>query len=519
MKLETINKYTSLLDDMITGEYSSIKDFCEKNQMDYGLFTVQISNLRKVTGEYKDLCDEAIRKYDDFKVKKQPVEDESQEESTETIDNDDKSEVNQIRDKDGKIIHYSFRIFKKNKAPILGKFDRNEMNQLYGLYSYYGNNLQQRVVSRYFPDYSLVDIKRILRAFNITKASSPFAPHMYEEHTEDELKEILARLKENNFLKRVEKDQLNDLQKLNDKIAKENLELKQKLTDLSDIHIDMSNMPVVDTESVCVDSNNILILHLADMHIGARLSSGCLYNNEWNEKELTRRLSEVLNKIKSLGGYFSKIYLNLMGDILDGMDEQTARRDHMMPQNMDNKEQFNTFIKVMTWFIGNLRAFAGDVIINSVPEGNHDGDYGYVATYALKAVIEHEYDLQFNLSNKFISHYKIGNEVFILCHGKDAKFMKKPMPKDLNDKTDIWLRDYLDYEGLNVPENYGHIHVIKADLHSNALSANRKYTYRNVLSLFGESDYSQMNYPKNGYGISYDMLINDSLVSGTFENF
>jgi hypothetical protein len=226
MKLETINKYISLLDDMITGEYSSIKDFCEKNQMDYGLFTVQISNLRKVTGEYKDLCDEAIRKYDNFKAKKQPVEDESQEESTETIDNDDRSEVNQIRDKDGKIIHYSFRIFKKNKAPILGKFDRNEMNQLYGLYSYYGNNLQQRVVSRYFPDYSLVDIKRILRAFNITKASSPFAPHMYEEHTEDELKEILARLKENNFLKRVEKDQLNDLQKLNDKIAKENLELK-----------------------------------------------------------------------------------------------------------------------------------------------------------------------------------------------------------------------------------------------------------------------------------------------------
>ena len=147
-----------------------------------------------------------------------------------------------IRDKDGKIIHYSFRIFKKNKTHILGKFDRNEMNQLYGLYSYYGNNLQQRVVSRYFPDYSLVDIKRILRAFNITKASSPFAPHMYEEHTEDELKEILARLKENNFLKRVEKDQLNDLQKLNDKIAKENLELKQKLTDLSDIHIDINGL-------------------------------------------------------------------------------------------------------------------------------------------------------------------------------------------------------------------------------------------------------------------------------------
>ena len=64
------------------------------------------------------------------------------------------------------------------------------------MYSYYGSSLTQRIVSRNFPEYSLVDFKRILRAFNITKASAPFAPHMFEEYTEDQLKEIHLREKE-----------------------------------------------------------------------------------------------------------------------------------------------------------------------------------------------------------------------------------------------------------------------------------------------------------------------------------
>ena len=519
MKLETINKYTSLLDDMLSGEYDSVKDFCEKNELDYNTFIIQIGNLRKVTGEYKALCEEALQKYELFKHKDIPSKEDPIEDKEETIDNDEKSEIKQIRDKDGKIIAYSFKIFKKNKAPIIGRFDRNEMNQLYGLYSYYGSNLQQRIVSRYFPDYSLVDVKRILRAFNITKASSPFAPHMYEEHTEDELKEILARLKENNFLKRVEKDQISDLQKLNVKIAKENLELKQQLatiTDLGDITVDLSNAPVVDyTITNNIKSDKILMLHLADMHIGAKLESGCLYNNDWNKEELYRRLKAALTKITSFGTYY-KIYLNMMGDNLDGMDQQTARRDHMMPQNMDNKEQFNSFIEVMTWFVGNLRKCTNELIINSVPEGNHDGDFGYVASFALKAVLEKQYNIEFNLSSKFLSHFDVNGETFILCHGKDSHFMKKPMPKELNDRTDIWLRDYIDSESII---NYGHIHVIKADLHSNALSANKKYTYRNVLSLFGESDYSQMNYPRNGYGVSYELIVDNNVLSGTFENF
>lgn len=93
--------------------------------------------------------------------------------------------------------------------------------------------------------------------------------------------------------------------------------------------------------------------------------------------------------------------------------------------------------------------------------------------------------------------------------------MKKPLPLNLNDASSNLLRDWIDREGIT-GEN---IHIIKGDLHSNNLNACRKFDYRNVLSLFGESDYSQYNYQSNGYGVSYDLFIGNSRTIGTFENF
>ena len=46
----------------------------------------------------------------------------------------------------------------------------------------------------------------------------------------------------------------------------------------------------------------------------------------------------------------------------------------------------------------------------------------------------------------------------------------------------------------------------------------RKFTYRNVLSLFGASDYSNYNFSRNAYGVSYDLFVGENVISGTFEN-
>lgn len=92
--------------------------------------------------------------------------------------------------------------------------------------------------------------------------------------------------------------------------------------------------------------------------------------------------------------------------------------------------------------------------------------------------------------------------------------MKRGMPLNLDDKTKVML-----YEWLEEHDIHGsNIHFIKGDLHSNSLNSCRKLDYRNVLSLFGASDYSNMNFSRNSYGMSYDLFVDDNLIRGTFEN-
>ena len=142
---------------------------------------------------------------------------------------DDRNSVNLIRDEDGKIKFYEFKVLRKDKAPLTGRLTRDEMNNIHRMYSYYGMSITQREISRYFPEYSLIDFKRILRVFSITKAVAPFAPHIIEEHTQEELVNMQMREKENDFLRTMEEQSIKNDRLLLKKYALENVELKRKL--------------------------------------------------------------------------------------------------------------------------------------------------------------------------------------------------------------------------------------------------------------------------------------------------
>ena len=95
--------------------------------------------------------------------------------------------------------------------------------------------------------------------------------------------------------------------------------------------------------------------------------------------------------------------------------------------------------------------------------------------------------------------------------------MKKPLPLNLDERTKVMIYEWLESRGLLGEPNNG-IHFIKGDLHSNALSSCNIFDYRNVLSLFGASDYSNYNFSRNAYGISYDLFIGYNRTIGTFED-
>lgn len=434
----------------------------------------------------------------------------------EIIETDDRAVTSVERDDDGNIEYYCFEIFRKDSPTLAGKLDRKEMETIYRLYSIYGSNLTQKIVSREFPQYTFIEFKRILKAFNIYKASSEFPQHLIEEKTEEELIQLHNQNKENNVLRRLEKDQLTEANKLINKLAKENQELKKQQFDLTNIKVNLGNFKPLEVKTTYQDSNIDLVLHLADLHIGSKCESYPLYENKWDETEIERRLNCILQEIDKLG-HLNVLIINLLGDNLDGMDGQTARRDHIMPQNMDNMKQIETFLAVMTKFIANCTLRANEIRIYSVKDGNHDGIAGYLATLALKQTIKNLYpDIEFDLAKEYFNCYQFGEHYYCLCHGKDDKFMKKGMPLNMNDKTQVMIYEYLESQGLLGEPN---VHVIKGDLHSNALNSCRLFDYRNVLSLYGASDYSNYNFSRNSYGVSYDLFIGDTRTIGTFENF
>lgn len=435
--------------------------------------------------------------------------------SVEEVETDDRAITEVERDENGKIQYYKFEIFRKDSPTLRGKLDRKEMELIYSLYSTYGQNLTQKIVSRNFPEYTFVEFKRILKAFNIYKASSPFPIHLLEELSEEELYQRTLREKENNITRRLEKDELKEANKLINKLVKENQEFKNQLNSINNIKVDLSGYEEGAYLPSTVNSDMSIVIHLSDLHIGSKCESNTLYPNKWDKEELERRLEILADKIYELG-HFDTLILNLLGDNLDGMDNQTARRDHIMPQNMDNMEQVSTFIEVMTKFILRIRQFANKVKIYSVKEGNHDGIVGYVSSLALINVIQNiAPEIESVLFKDFIGQYSFKGHKYLICHGKDSKFMKRGLPLNLDERSKVMIYEWLEANGIHGDN----IHFIKGDLHSNALNSCKRFDYRNVLSLFGASDYSNYNYSRNSYGVSYDLFIGNTRTLGTFENF
>lgn len=520
----TILKINSLLDS-IEKSGLSIKAYFNTEGKSPSYFYNLISKIKEEGNN-----PEIVRRYENLKNYRNSIENLYEEEEEleipglqlevehteeEIQDTDDKVESSILRDANGRIVGYHFKVYRRDKTPVQGTLTRDEMQLIYRLYSYYGAGITQREISRHFLDYSLQDFKRILRAFNITKASGPFAPHMYEEKSEEELKEYHLREKENDFLKKIEKDELNDIRRTAIKLARENRDLEEQLALSSNITVNLEGFTPSEPVTFGITGRSV-VLFLADMHIGARCESYTLYENSWNEEILVNRLSNVIYQLSKLGP-LDNIVLCMLGDNLDGMDGQTARRDHIMPQNMDNMEQIETFIKVMIPFIENLRGLCSNLKVYSVKEGNHDGITAYVASLALKSIVEKTFpDVTFTLYKEFIGSFTVCGHTYLICHGKDSKFMKKPMPLNLDERTKTMIYEWMESKHITGGDK---VHFVKGDLHSNALSSCRLFDYRNVLSLFGASDYSNYNFSRNAHGVSYDLFINDEIRTiGTFEN-
>lgn len=140
------------------------------------------------------------------------------------------------------------------------------------------------------------------------------------------------------------------VQKKTDEITHEEL-----LEDLSSILVTDNIVPYV---SVRKDSNKkALFVYLSDKHIGAMTKADAMYDNVYNRAVFRQRLSQVYNKILEsveMFGAFEDIYICDLGDSMDGWNGYTTRGGHKLPQNMDNREAFDTYVFEHKIFFDNL---------------------------------------------------------------------------------------------------------------------------------------------------------------------
>ena len=205
--------------------------------------------------------------------------------------------------------------------------------------------------------------------------------------------------------------------------------------------------------------------------------------------------------------HFERINIFFLGDTFDGQDGFTVKRTHELPQNMSNEECFEVGLYTNKVFLERLfkSGISKAYGVYFVRESNHGGDMDLYLFKSLKLWTETSFpQVHVEIAKRYIDHVVLGNHTFIYTHGKDNKDMKNGLPLDLNDKTENFINQYIDYYGLK-----GNIHALKGDLHQNALSTAKRFTYRNVPSLFGSSKWIMSNYGLTEPGVGIDIFSPD----------
>ena len=259
-----------------------------------------------------------------------------------------------------------------------------------------------------------------------------------------------------------------------------------------------------------------LFVYTSDKHIGAKTQNNSIYQNEYNAEEFESRMMKIANKIAYLGS-MDKLFIFDLGDALDGFNGQTTRGGHTLPQNMNNKEQFETYLKVHAKFfehILNNKNTYNEIYFICAANNNHGGDVDYMAMKAFELYLNKINPfIKVIVTDKFIDHIEIkrGEELLstiIFTHGKDDSDMKYGLPLVLNDKTENYINNYIDYHQIDTRKP---IHFIKGDLHQSATQYGKRFRYKNVGSIYGSSKWIHTNFGNTKPICDMEVIEEDSI--------
>lgn len=537
MRQSTIVKFIELLED-IKDSGLSISQYCKQNGKTASYVYITINNIKKSLDETDALYRKALDLYEEIKYggrKRTDTKDEDFQDFEEDFpdfedfsESDDLAGVTIVRsnvkflpdepDK-GVILGYKVNVKVRDSRDFVAKLTREEAETLFGLYTYYGGNITARNVANEFPKFTLPDVKKIFRAFKLTKDSIWCPPHLLEELTEEQLAQYRMNIKERAAFKYADATQERDFKNTLNKMAKRINELENVKELFNSTFAEFAEKGLIEPKQLPrleVTEERTLMLFLADMHIGAKVTAQAIYSNKYDMQEVYNRIDKMIRHIKTFGAFESIIVVNV-GDALDGMDNQTARRDHFMPQNMGNQEQIKGFVDAVGYLFSGLidNGCAQKYSFLSVYCGNHDGAAGYAAALLAGAQLQLQYpQIETRVSDTFFIREDVGDYTYFICHGKDDQFMKSGLPMNLDPKNEVLLTQYINSQRIALKPN---VNIVSGDLHNESMNRGKAFKYWKVGSFFGSSDYCMLGFGNTPPHVNYHIIQDSILLNGTIE--
>jgi len=244
-----------------------------------------------------------------------------------------------------------------------------------------------------------------------------------------------------------------------------------------------------------------------DVHVGMCVDKDgfALYEGKWDEEELNNRLAISLKWILE-HKKFNTLYISDLGDYMDGWDGMTIRREHHLPQNMDNQMAFDVGLRFKIKMIDSLIPYYDKIVCNNITDDNHSGSFAYIVNSAFKAYIEIKYPnkVTVNIQRKFMDYYMVMDKFCIIeCHGKDGGTMKFGLKPQINDKIIKTISHFID-ENFLYKKNVI-IEFDKGDSHQSLIdkSCSKKFQYHNFPSFAPPSNWVKINFNNSMSGFTF----------------
>jgi len=240
-----------------------------------------------------------------------------------------------------------------------------------------------------------------------------------------------------------------------------------------------------------------------DVHIGMDIPDTAQYGGKWNRDEVMDCLSQMIGF--TLANQKSDILIvDDLGDFMDGMGGKTVRKMHSLPQNMTDQEAFDVGLEFKLRLANELYSQYKTIYFHNICNDNHAGAFGYTVNSAFKSIAKNMFkNVTVDNYQKFINHYEIGNNTFILSHGKDGKNLRFGFKPHISAGGLEKINNYIDMEylmkkGVRIEFGKGDSHVELIDK-----ATPNRFEYWNYPAFCPASDWVQTNFVPNDYGFKF----------------